>query len=128
AIALIVKAQRTKDKHAGGWRYRVQPVDGADISVTGWQVMALRAAKNLGCDVPVKTVEKAIKYIKSCRDPLSGGFRYLPGAGVTVPCTGTSILALELCGKDEHRSTMVLKAAAFLIKSTNLPRWNGGHF
>lgn len=128
AVALIVKAQRTNGVHAGGWRYRVQPVDGADISVTGWQVMALRAAKNLGCDVPVKTIEKAIAYINRCRDPISGGFRYLPGAAVTVPCTGTSILALELCGKDQHRSSNVLKATGYLIRSTNLPKWKGGHF
>src|SRR4051794_40109749 len=54
AIAIILLAQRkgasVNDRYRGGWRYRVAGTD-ADMSVTGWQLMALRAAKNLGCDV-----------------------------------------------------------------------------
>ena len=34
-------------EHAGGWRYQPTSRD-SDISVTGWQVMALRAAKSAG--------------------------------------------------------------------------------
>jgi hypothetical protein len=49
AIAVILRAQRTSGRDAGGWRYQARGTD-SDISVTGWQVMALRAAKNLGCD------------------------------------------------------------------------------
>jgi hypothetical protein len=128
AVALIVKAQRTNGVHRGGWRYQVTPYDGSDISVTGWQVMALRAAKNLGCDVPPATIERAVEYIKRCQDSRSGGFRYMPHAQLTVPCTGTSVLALELCGKDLHRSTETLRGGAYLINSYNLPRWNSHHF
>jgi hypothetical protein len=47
---------------------------------------------------------------------------------VTVPCTGTSILALELCGKDQHKSEEVLRAGAYLIRKENLPSWQSGHF
>ena len=47
AVAVLLEAQRTTGPHAGGWRYRVSGTD-ADMSVTGWQLMALRAAKNLG--------------------------------------------------------------------------------
>jgi squalene cyclase len=130
AVAIILKAQRSDSTGSarGGWRYRVAHYGGSDISVTGWQVMALRAAKNLGCDVPAKVIERAVDYIKRCQEPRSGGFRYMPNAHVTVPCTGTSILALELCGKDQHKSAEVLKAGAFLIRNENLPRWGGYHF
>jgi hypothetical protein len=128
AVQVIIKAQRRSGSHRGGWRYRVEHVGGSDISVTGWQVMALRAAKNLGCDVPKEVIERAIDYIKSCQDSRSGGFRYMPFAHVTIPCTGTSILALELCGKELHKSDEVLKGGAFLIRSANLPRWNTHHF
>jgi hypothetical protein len=128
AVAVILKAQRTSGVHKGGWRYRVQHVGGSDISVTGWQVMALRAAKNLGCDVPPDTITSAVDYIKRCQDR-AGGFRYMPFASVTVPCTGTSILALELAGgKDEHRSDAVLLGANYLIRNDNLPRWQSHHF
>jgi hypothetical protein len=125
AVAVILKAQRKDGVHKGGWRYTVNGTD-TDISVTGWQVMALRAAKNLGCDVPPEAIDRAIEYVKRCQDPTNGGFRYFPGAHVTVACTGTSILALEICGKDQHRSPEVLKAAGFLLK--NPPQWGGTHF
>jgi hypothetical protein len=132
AVAVILRAQRTGGIHAGGWRYRVQHIQGSDISVTGWQVMALRAAKNLGCDVPAKAIDKAVEYIKSCQETRRGGtyggYRYTPYSMVTIPCTGTSVLALELCGKDEHRSDAVLLGADYLIRKDNLPRWDGFHF
>lgn len=128
AVLLILKAQRTSGSPRGGWRYSVAHYGGSDISVTGWQIMALRAAKNLGCDVPAKVIEEAVAYVKSCNDVRTGGFRYTPGGGVTVPCTGTSILALELCGKNEHKSDEVLKAGAFLVRTNNLPRWGDYHF
>ena len=43
AVDVIVKAQDVKKgpEHAGGWRYQPNSND-SDISVTGWQVMALR--------------------------------------------------------------------------------------
>src|SRR5262249_27723117 len=44
AVAVILRAQRTSGVHRGGWRYRAEGFD-SDISVSGWQLMALRAAK-----------------------------------------------------------------------------------
>ena len=64
-------------REAGGWRYSLRGWD-SDISVTGWQLMALRAAKNLGCDVPTDNIERAVDFIKSCNDPNTGGYRYRP--------------------------------------------------
>jgi hypothetical protein len=128
AVAIIKQAQRGgTGPERGGWRYRVAHIQGSDISVTGWQIMALRAAKNLGCDVTPDVIERAIDFIRRCRKP-NGGFRYTPGDDVTIPCTGTSILALELCGKEQHLSPEVTKAGSFLLKEENLPRWGAGHF
>ncbi len=124
-VAVILHAQRKEGVHEGGWRYTINSPD-ADISLTGWQIMALRAAKNLGCDVPPEAIDRAVKYVKRCQDPSGGGFRYMVSSHVTVACTGTSILALELCGKDEHRSPEVLKAAGYLMK--NPPQWGTMHF
>ena len=122
AVDVILKAQRDGDgEDRGGWRYQVAHVQGSDISVTGWQIMALRAAKNIGCDVPADRIDRAVDFIKRCQDPHSGGFMYQPHANLTVPCTGTSILALELCGKDLHRGPEVLRAGAYLLK--NPPHW-----
>lgn len=126
AIAVILRAQRMAGYHKGGWRYRVQG-DDSDISVTGWQLMALRAAKNLGCDVPPERIEMAVEFINRCHDPSSGGYRYLPGAQVTAACTGTSILGLELCGKEYHRSPTSLRAGAYLLRN-DLTRSRGHYY
>src|SRR5262249_38278771 len=83
AVAVILRAQRTAGRDAGGWRYQARGTD-SDISVTGWQVMALRAAKNLGCDVPPQAIERAIAYINRCRDSRSGGYFYQPGTALSV--------------------------------------------
>jgi hypothetical protein len=130
AVAVILFAQRTHGVDQGGWRYRVAAsrVDGqdADISLTGWQVMALRAAKNLGCDVPPDAIDRAVEYIKRCQDARTGGFRYTVGGNTTVACTGTSILGLELCGKERHHSDEALRGGGYLLK--NLPQWGTTHF
>lgn len=126
AVAIVLKAQRTSGNDKGGWRYRVLPVDGSDISVTGWQMMALRAAKNVGCDVPPEAIDRAVEYVKRCQDGNSGGFRYTPYGGVTVACTGTSILSLEICGKDRHHMPEAIKGGNYLLK--NPPRWGSAHF
>jgi len=121
AVRVILKAQRTNGHDRGGWRYRVAHVEGTDISVTGWQVMALRAARNVGCDVPAVAIDQAVAYIKRCQDTGNGGFRYQPHGSVTVACTGTSILALEICGKELHHCEEAKRGGAFLLRQQNLP-------
>jgi hypothetical protein len=128
-VAVILKAQRTgPGQDSGGWRYQVAHVGGSDLSVTGWQLMALRAAKNLGCDVPAESIEKAVTYVKRCQNRSSGAFGYTSPYDPTIPCTGTGVLALELAGKAQHHSPEALKAGALLIRDENLPRWNRAHF
>jgi hypothetical protein len=123
AVGIILRAQRNRGPDGGGWRYRVAPIDGADISVTGWQLMALRAAKNLGCDIPAGHIDRAVDYVKRLQDPRAGGFTYNTQGGLRASCTATGILALEVCGKERHHSDEALRAGAFLIQDRNLPRW-----
>jgi hypothetical protein len=125
AVKIILIAQRKSGQYRGGWRYRVNGVD-ADMSVTGWQLMALRASKNVGCDVPPEAIDRAVDYLKRSQDPRSGAFCYTPGGGPTVPCTGTGILALEVCGKDKHRSPEAIRGGNYLLRFP--PRWGTGHF
>jgi Squalene-hopene cyclase C-terminal domain len=123
AVNVLLRGQRnpTSGPDAGGWRYRVDGTD-SDLSVTGWQLMALRAAKNVGCDVPAERIQAAVDYIHRCHDPNTGGFRYTTRGSVTVPCTGTGILALELCGKEFHRSEPALRAGSFILNNPLSPR------
>ena len=124
AVKLILKAQnRPKSReHAGGWRY--QPTsDDSDISVSGWQLMALRAAKSAGCEVPSENIDRAIGYLKRCA-VREGGFGYQPGSGPNNPRTGTGILALEICG--EHLTKEAVAGAEYLLEHP--PQWSSTSF
>lgn len=115
AVRLILEAQNVPKgrQHEGGWRYQVSSKD-SDLSVTGWQLLALRAAKNIGCDVPAENIDRAVDYVKRCKPARSQGFGYQPGGAPTATRTGTGILALEICGS--HHSPEALDGADYLIE------------
>lgn len=115
SIRLIINAQNVAKtaRHAGGWRYQYSSRD-SDLSVTGWQLLALRAAKNVGCDVPKDNITQAVQYVKNCRSRFGSGFGYQPSGGATATRTGTGILCLEICG--EHKSDEAMRGADFLLR------------
>lgn len=92
AIDLIVNTQNGR----GGWRYQPRIADD-DISVTVMQVMALRAARNVGIDVPAETIERAVSYVKTCANE-DGGFAYTPGGNSGFSRTGAGVCSLQVCG------------------------------
>jgi hypothetical protein len=125
AVDLILRAQdvhKSRD-HAGGWRYQPSSHD-SDLSVTGWQVMALRAAKGAGCAVPAERIDRAVAYVKRCAVRRGGGFAYQPGGGPNNPRTGTGVLALEICGA--HLTDEAIAGAEYLVR--NPPRWSSPYF
>jgi hypothetical protein len=145
AVKVILAGQRKGDGRgqasaAGGWRYAVLPNGpfgaDADLSVTGWQLMALRAAKNVGCDVPAASIKAAVEYVLRSVDRRGGqfdakdgvGFCYQPGGGVTVPCTGVGVLCLELSGKEYHLCDEVLRGGAYLLSDRHQLRAGEAHF
>lgn len=101
AIKLLLASQQVRKdfNNAGGWRYNGSSND-SDLSVTGWQLLALRAAKNIGCDVPAENIDSAVAYVRRCGQGASGGFGYQPGAGSTAVLTGTGLTALQVCGAE----------------------------
>jgi hypothetical protein len=109
AIKLIIACQNRE----GGWRYR-PVVQDADISVTVLQVVALRSAKNAGLDVPQKTLDAAVKYVKSCYRPEQGGFAYQPGQPAGFARTAAAIYSLQVCGL--YEDPMVKKGSQYLLK------------
>lgn len=121
AVAVILKAQVRNGEDRGGWRYTMRSFD-SDISVTGWQLMALRAAKNVGCDIPAEYIELAAAYVKRCHDAPTGGYRYTRFGATTIPCTGASVLSLALIEKDYCKSNDAYKAGSFLLKNPLNPQ------
>jgi hypothetical protein len=92
-----------------GWRYiRDIPTssgDGggdADLSVTSWHLMFLRAARNAGFDVPASQVNEALDYVRRCYQPHDGSFSYALYANGRMPTramTGAGVLCLFLSGR-----------------------------
>ncbi len=124
AVDVIVRAQDVAKgpDHAGGWRYQPNSTD-SDISVTGWQVMALCAAKSAGCAVDSGRIDRAIKYLQRCAVK-TGGFAYQPHQGASNARTGVGILALEICGT--HLLPEAVAGARYL--RGHPPRWGSAYF
>ncbi len=112
AVALILAAQkRTVNQFAGGWRYQPWSTD-ADISCTGWQLMALRGAADCGAAVPAEAIKNGIHFV--VRDAcINGGFAYQPGGPPGRARTGTGVLALELMGR--RNSPQAISGGNYLL-------------
>ncbi len=117
AVKLIIQAQRMEkyEIYKGGWRYQPTSND-SDMSVTGWQLMALRGAANIGAAVPAPTLKDGLDYIRRHASP-SGGFGYMGSDHPTEACTGTGILSLELLG--QHESKEALAGGDYLLQSAH---------
>ena len=102
----------------GGWRY-LKPHTGmskgsdADLSVTTWHMLFLRAAKNAGFDVPASMVTDCAKFVLRCWDSEEVKFCYLPsGIRPSITMTGAGVLCLNLAG--EFNDPTMLTAAETL--------------
>ena len=136
AIELILTAQDHPKSplHRGGWRYTPDAID-ADLSVSIWQLMALRSAKNDGLEVPQAAIERAIAYLRrSASSELdsqgrpataSCGFSYTPGdPNATFAMTAAGLLAMQVCG--QYDSPLVVAATKWLDE--NPPKWDARYF
>jgi hypothetical protein len=133
ATDLIIHSQCIKEtKDRGGWRY--EPTgSGADISVTIMQVMALRAAKNAGIDVPQQTLKLAIEYIDRCWT--GTGFAYQPGKSPGFARTAAGVCVLYLASDwkdlvDEKKLKQIRSAVDYLHRHFDQPHhfWYGHYY
>ena len=121
AIDLILSAQQVpKDSvYRGGWRYEPDSRD-SDLSVSVWQLMALRSAKNDGMEVPTEAIDMAVDYLvrsytSGRRDQASGGFAYIPRQNnPTFAMTSAGLLAMQVCGR--YEADEVRNAADWLLE------------
>ena len=56
----------------GGWDYVPAPTLRNDLSITGWQVLALHAGRKIGHLPPPGVVQKLERYLHRCIDPAGG--------------------------------------------------------
>ena len=116
ALKLILTAQAVQKEArlAGGWRY--SPGSGSsDLSVSGWNLMALRSARLNGAPVPAEAIKKAIGFVNRCHSP-GGGFAYQPQPGegsVSPAMSAVGLLCRELSG--HHNDTINRRCGDYLL-------------
>jgi hypothetical protein len=128
---IFMRKQQTKPKRRaideGGWRYiRQRTTIDADLSVTSWQLMFMRSAKNAEFDVPKGYVDEAMQYIKGCFDSKEQTFIYGHSPRDRIATRGVAgggIVSLALGG--EHNSEMALAAGEWLLRQS-FDRYNRG--
>ena len=108
AVQVIITAQGD----GGGWQYEATKGE-HDLSISGWQLMALRSARLSGAQVPPTSIKKAVKYVLDHNDPKMGTFGYSDRQANSVTLTGAGILCLELCG--EHGNAVIARSGSYLM-------------
>jgi hypothetical protein len=97
SVKVILAAQDVKkeEPHGGGWRYEPQSLD-SDLSLSGWNVLALRACRSAGLAVSKEPIDRAVAYVLKCYKPDQHAFAYQPGRDASVAMTGVAVLSLYL--------------------------------
>jgi hypothetical protein len=116
AVAVLLRAQETTkdDPYRGGWRYEIGSTD-SDLSVSGWCILALRAAHNAGVDVPKASADRAAAFVLACWRPDARGFAYQPGGGATLTMTASAVLDLHLLDRGSREESR--RGAAYLARN-----------
>ena len=130
AVRVILDAQRVAKSadDQGGWRYTPQAHD-SDISVSGWQLMALRGVTNAGANIPQRAIDEGVAYILR-RAVVGGGFSYSGNSEPNPARTGTGVLALSLMGQptDPVVKSAVKSGGDYLLRTAGSAYAGGGYY
>jgi hypothetical protein len=112
AVDLILRSQAVPKAsfHAGGWRYHPNSTD-SDLSVSIWQMIALKAASDVGLAVPAPAMERAAAYLRRCEHH-QGGFGYQPGGLPNVSRSAAALVTLRVIG--QHDDPAIGRSRAWL--------------
>lgn len=101
----------------GGWRYiRLSNHNSdADLSISAWQLLFLRSAKNAEFDVPKERIDEAVGFVRRCFDPARGSFTYciVSGRELTPAMAGAGVVSLAMGG--EHQSEIAQTAGRHVL-------------
>lgn len=118
---------RKRTDEQGGWRYPFRRQ--SDLSVTSWQLMFYRAARNAEFNVPEEWVKEAMNYVHRLFDVNQRSFVYGIGDSKQRYCTrgmaGAGIVCLALGG--EHRSETARIAGEWVLRNSFEPYNNSRH-
>jgi hypothetical protein len=130
ALATTLEMQRWPkelSKDRGGWRY-VDEYDehDSDLSITGWNLMFLRSARNAGFEVSKEPIDEAVAYVRRCYAREFGVFEYVAGNRAdddrSRAMAGAGILALAHAGF--HGAPEAKRSGEFILRH-NFDLYNG---
>jgi hypothetical protein len=107
----------------GGWRYTPRMEKPGDTSVTGWQVLALKSAREAGIPVSYECIDKIREYFESRKTGENGRTGYYDRHPHTEATTGVGMFARQfLLGEPDAQ--LVRDAAVFLADYADR-QWGG---
>ncbi len=108
---------KSNPRDQGGWRYVYSETFGdSDLSVTAWQLMFLRSAKNAEFDIPKQYIDDAVGYVLRCWEEGQGVFYYKRSGSETRfsrGMVGAGVLSLAMAGM--HDTAMAQRAGNWLL-------------
>jgi len=112
-----VRITERSQSRAGGWLYTPNQ-DGDEGSVTVTQIQGLRAARNAGIKVSIKTIKRAVRYIELSTNP-DGGVRYSIASGNSrPPLTAAAVATLYNAGA--YDSPLAMKCLRYCDRSISV--------
>ncbi len=112
AINLIVNVQH----EGGGWRYGPAKSAG-DMSISGWQIMAIKSAQMSGLDVPSVAVTRAKSFLNSCANSGDEGYGYVSGSASTPRMTAVGLLCRQYMENWGPSHPRMIKSINGIIKA-----------
>jgi hypothetical protein len=116
ATVVILAAQnapKSNPNFAGGWRYLRNSPD-SDLSLSGWNTLALRAAQDAGIEVPKEATERAAAFVLHCYREPEKGFAYQPDQSAQTSDTAIGVLCLYLLGGSDSSAAQLDGAVKFM--------------
>lgn len=110
----------------GGWQY--QPGAVGDLSVTGWQVMAMQSARMAGIEVPEDVLARVSLFLNSVSSEQGSRYRYKaadPTSALSPAMTAEGLLCRQYLGWPKDHPGLQ-NGVAWLLEEQNLPRWAEG--
>jgi hypothetical protein len=101
----------------GGWRYLNARGSGdSDLSVTSWELMFFRSARNAEFTVPKEFVDDAVGYVLRCWEETQGIFYYKKSGNEqrwSRGMVGAGVLSLAMAG--QHQTRVAQRAGDWLL-------------
>ena len=122
ALSYIYTSQHPE---RGGWKYR--PNSEGDLSVFGWQLMAIQSARMARLEVPSEVLDRAAGFLDLVQEQNGSRYRYEqnPNLPTTPAMTAEGLLCRQYLGWQKNHPAL-RAGISYLVQPENLPSWSNG--